>query len=95
VVFEPNGAQLWSQVERAARSFLERLYRAGMLDGSNSEQAYFVRCDASTNPPAETSSGRISCLIGLQPPQPAEFVILRIGVTRSGIDVEEKGSQDV
>ena len=35
------------------------------------------------------------CLVGIQPPWPAEFVVVRIGVTRSGIEVEEKEAQDV
>ena len=66
-----------------------------MLDGATSEEAYSVRCDESTNPPWETDDGRVICVIGMQPPYPAEFVVVRIGVTRSGIQVEEKGAQDV
>ena len=37
----------------------------------------------------------MTCVIGVQPPYPAEFVVVRIGVTRSGIQIEEKGAQDV
>lgn len=95
LVFEPNNPRLWRDIDRAVRGFLERLFRAGMLDGETSEDAYFVRCDATTNPPELTDIGRVSCEIGLRPAWPAEFVIVRIGVTRSGIQVEEKGAQDV
>jgi phage tail sheath protein FI len=95
VTFEPNSTRLWRDVDRAVRGLLERLYRAGMLDGETSEQAYVVRCDASTNPSPATDEGRVTCVIGIQPPYPAEFVVVRIGVTRSGIQVEEKGAQDV
>jgi uncharacterized protein len=94
VTFEPNNPRLWKEIDRVVRGFLERLYRAGMLDGASSDDAYFVRCDDSTNPPNETDDGRATCLIGIQPPFPAEFVVVRVGVTRSGIEVEEKGSQD-
>jgi phage tail sheath protein FI len=95
VVFEPNNPQLWRHIDRAIRGFLERLYRAGMLDGETSDDAYYVRCDETTNPPERTDTGQVLCVIGIQPPYPAEFVIVRIGVTRSGIQIEEKGAQDV
>ncbi len=95
LTFEPNSPRLWRDIDRAVRGLLERLYRAGMLDGATSDDAYLVRCDASTNPEWETDEGRVTCLIGLQPPYPAEFVVVRIGVTRSGIQFEEKGAQDV
>jgi hypothetical protein len=65
-----------------------------MLDGATSEDAYFVRCDASTNPESEADAGRALCELGLRPAWPAEFVVVRIGVTRSGIQIEEKGAQD-
>ena len=94
-VFEPNNPQLWRHIDRAVRGFLERLYRQGMLDGETSEEAYSVRCDDTTNPPYSTDQGRVTCVIGVQPPYPAEFVVVRIGITRSGIEVEERGAQDV
>jgi hypothetical protein len=94
LVFEPNSPRLWREIDRAVRGFLERLFRAGMLDGATSDEAYFVSCDETTNPPSSTDDGRVICELGLQPPYPAEFVIVRVGVTRSGIEIEEKGAQD-
>ncbi|HEY8147688.1 MAG TPA: phage tail sheath C-terminal domain-containing protein [Vicinamibacteria bacterium] len=94
LTFEPSNPRLWREIDRVVSGFLERLYRQGMLDGETSEQAYSVRCDESTNPPSETDEGHVICVIGLQPPYPAEFVVVRIGVTRSGIQIEEKGAQD-
>ena len=94
-VFEPNNPELWGEVDRVVRGYLEMLYRRGMLDGESAEKAYSVRCDASTNPSWETDQGKITCVVGIQPPFPAEFVIVRIGVSRSGIEIEERGSQDV
>lgn len=95
LTFEPNNPRLWREIDRAVRGFLERLYRLGMLDGETSEKAYVVRCDESTNSPWDTEEGRVTCVIGIQPPYPAEFVVVRIGVTRSGIQIEEKGPPDV
>lgn len=94
ITFEPNNPRLWKEVERAARGFLERLHRAGMLDGATPADAYSVRCDASTNPPPGAHEGGVVCLIGIQPPYPAEFVVVRVGITRGGIETEQKGALD-
>jgi phage tail sheath protein FI len=91
-VHEPNSDTLWDNIERVVRAFLERLFQLGMLDGATSDDAYSVRCDAKTNR-GVSDEGKAICIIGVQPPYPAEFVVVRIGVTRNGIQVEERGSQ--
>jgi phage tail sheath protein FI len=94
LVFEPNNPRLWKEIDRAVRGFLEQLYRAGMLDGAVSADAYAVRCDASTNMPEGADEGAVVCQIGIQPPYPAEFVVVRVGITRDGIETEQKGALD-
>jgi uncharacterized protein len=88
-VFEPNTADLRGEVDRIARSFLDRLWRQGMLDGATPEDAYFVRCDETTNTQEDADLGRLVCMIGVQPPWPAEFVIARIGRTAQATDIVE------
>jgi len=80
-VFEPNNQNLWRELDRVARNFLQGLWLRGMLDGATAEEAFSVRCDETTNPSSETDQGRMICEIGLLPPWPAEFVIVRIGKT--------------
>ncbi len=92
-VFEPNNPQLWSEIDRVVRSFLETIFRLGMLEGASSEEAYSVRCDDATNPSSETDLGRVTCEIGVQPPYPAEFVVVTIGITKDGIQVREGSEQ--
>lgn len=94
-VFEPNNKLLHSEMDRVVRSYLQTLYRQGMLDGGTPDEAYEVKCDDSTNPPEEIERGRVVCQIGLQPPYPAEFVVALIGKTQDGIEVlqETGGSQ--
>jgi len=87
LVFEPNNPQLWRDIARMVSAFLDRLWQIGMLDGDTAADAYTVRCDDTTNPPFETEQGRVTCVIGVQPPYPAEFVIVRIGVARDGIQI--------
>jgi hypothetical protein len=89
IPFEPNNQALWVETDRVVRRFLDSLWRQGMLDGARAEQAYYVRCDGTTNPDAETAAGRMICEVGLQPPWPAEFVVVRIGRTEGGTQVLE------
>ena len=91
LVFEPHNQDLWRKIERRVRAFLDGLWRAGSLDGATAEAAYSVRCDAETNPPAQQDLGIVLCEIGVLPPWPAEFVIVRIGFTQSGAQLIEGG----
>ncbi len=93
-VFEPNNPSLWAEIDRLVRSFLENLFRLGMLDGSTSEEAYFVKCDEATNPRPETDLGRLICEVGIQPPYPAEFVVVTIGFNKDGIQIREGREQN-
>lgn len=90
-VFEPSDLRLWLGIERSVRSLLEGLWRRGMLDGASQDEAFLVRCDATTNPADELAAGRVTCLVQLLPPWPAEYVVLRIGVTQSGVEVLSEG----
>jgi hypothetical protein len=47
--------------------------------GATAAQAFFVRCDTTTMTQADIDDGRLICLIGAAPLEPAEFVIFRIG----------------
>jgi hypothetical protein len=52
--------------------------------GETPEKAFFVKCDAETNPPEVVDAGQLIVEIGLAPVKPAEFVIFRIGQMPSG-----------
>ena len=78
VVFEPNGEALWAQIRLEISSFMHTAWRAGAFQGARPEDAYFVRCDATTMTPNDINKGRIIVMIGFAPVKPAEFLILRI-----------------
>jgi len=88
VVFEPNDMALWKAIRRDISAFLTLVWRDGALMGSTSEQAFFVQCDAETNPPEVIDAGQVVTLIGLAPVKPAEFIIFRIGQHAGGVEVE-------
>jgi len=80
VVFEPNAAPLWARVRRAITSFLTTVWRNGALEGTTPDEAFFVKCDATTMTQDDLDNGRLICLVGVAPVKPAEFVIVRIGL---------------
>ena len=51
VVFEPNDLTLWQRVKRTLNAFLVRVWRDGALFGATPDEAFYVKCDAETNPP--------------------------------------------
>jgi len=78
VVFEPNTPSLWKRIERTISGFLTNEWRSGALFGETPQRAFFVRCNADTNPPDVRDLGRVVTEIGVATVKPAEFVIFRI-----------------
>jgi phage tail sheath protein FI len=91
-VFEPNNDLLRREIDRVVRSYLQTLFRKGMLDGRTTDEAYTVKCDESLNPPELADAGMVVCEVGVQPPYPAEFVVVVIGKTMNAMEVlQEQG----
>jgi phage tail sheath protein FI len=78
VVFEPNEPGLWQKITRNVSAFLTNVWRSGALFGTTPQEAYFVKCDAETNPPEVRELGQVITEIGVAIVRPAEFVIFRI-----------------
>jgi phage tail sheath protein FI len=78
VVFEPNAPELWSKIRRNVGAFLNTVWASGALLGATPDQAYFVRCDESTNPAEVRELGQVVTEIGVAIVRPAEFVVFRL-----------------
>ncbi|MBI1277543.1 MAG: phage tail sheath family protein [Anaerolineaceae bacterium] len=78
VVFEPNNRNLWAKIRLNVTAFLSNIWRDGALFGSTPEEAFFVHCDDSNNPPELRNLGQVVIDIGVAVTKPAEFVIFRI-----------------
>ncbi len=89
IVFEPNDADLWARIRRDISAFLTNVWRSGALFGATPSQAFYVKCDAETNPPAVRDAGQVIIEIGIAPVKPAEFVIFRISQWASGGETSE------
>ena len=78
VVFEPNDVTLWQRVSLTVGSFLDSMWRSGMLAGNTASEAYFVEIGPATMSQDDIISGRLICNIGIAPSRPAEFVVFRV-----------------
>jgi phage tail sheath protein FI len=78
VVFEPNTPALWAKITRNINAFLTTVWRAGALFGNTPQEAFYVKCDAATNPVELRDLGQVVTEIGVSVVRPAEFVIFRI-----------------
>src|ERR1700733_10472682 len=83
-VFEPNDERLWGKLGTNVGSFLSRVHRSGALSGASPTEAYYVKCDAETNPPEIIEAGQVICEIGIAPVKPAEFVVFRLSQFSGG-----------
>jgi phage tail sheath protein FI len=77
-VFEPNDEDLWASLRLNIGAFMMTLFRQGVFQGSTPTQAFFVKCDAQTNPQDQINAGIVTVLVGFAPLRPAEFVVVRI-----------------
>lgn len=78
VVFEPNTPTLWQQITRSVTAFLTNVWRSGALFGTTPDQAFYVRCNADTNPASQVALGQVTTEIGVAIARPAEFVVFRV-----------------
>jgi len=88
-VFEPNTPALWQSLKRTIVAFLTQQWRDGALFGNTPEEAFFVQIDETNNPFSEQALGRLHITIGARPAFPAEFIIVRIGISAGESEVTE------
>jgi hypothetical protein len=82
-LFESNDEPLWRKVTQQVSAFLMQLWRAGAFAASTPQSAFFVRCDRTSMTQDDIDNGRIIVEIGVAPLRPAEFVVVRIEVSRA------------
>ncbi|MEA5567780.1 phage tail sheath family protein [Anabaena sp. UHCC 0399] len=87
VAFEPNDFKLWVGIERELTAYCESLLQQGALKGETSQEAFYVKCDANTNPPEVQDTGMVVTEIGLAPTIPNEFIIVRLIHGTTGVSL--------
>lgn len=91
MAFEPHDTRLWARIGRELTDYFNGLFEAGALKGASAAEAFFIKCDAETNPPADREAGMVVTEIGLAPSIPNEFVVIRISVATSGVTIAALG----
>lgn len=87
MVFEPHDAKLWARIVRELTAYFNDLLRRGALKGRTAQEAFYIKCNAETNPPAVRDAGQVVTEIGLAPTYPSEFVVVRIIHGPSGVTI--------
>lgn len=77
---EENNPALRAQIEAVTLAFFNDLYREGAFVGAASNQAFFVKCDASTTTSGDINKGVANLVVGFAPLKPAEFVVQTIAL---------------
>ncbi|MFY1652547.1 phage tail sheath family protein [Solwaraspora sp. WMMB762] len=77
-VFEPNDEDLWASLRMNIGAFMMTQFRAGAFQGDTPAKAFFVKCDAQTNPQDQVNAGIVTAHVAFAPLRPAEFVVIRI-----------------
>ena len=87
--FEPNNVFTRHTITVSIGTFLNRLWRDGVLAGTTPAAAYTVKCDTDNNTDADQSQGRLNIDIGVAPAEPYEFVLFRLGHAQDALQVTE------
>ena len=89
-VFEPHDFNLRRSLILSVSGFLETIWRQGALVGGRPEEAYYIKCDDTNNPPEIVDQGKIITDIGVAPTHPAEFIVFRVGRTIEELEIVER-----
>jgi hypothetical protein len=78
------GPEQWRKAQAQVEEFLEALADGGAFAGRDSEERYYVICDARLNPPEYVAAGRACLLFGFAAWRPGEFQSCLVTHERAG-----------
>ena len=82
-----GGPEQWRKAQAQVEEFLEALAIGGAFAGRDSEERYYVICDARLNPPDFVAQGRACLLFGFAAWRAGEFQSCLVTHERSGSSV--------
>ena len=77
-IFQPNDANLWSQITIVVGNYLNQQMQAGYFAGSTPASAYSVLCDASNNSSSSAQAGVVNVQVAVALVSPAEFILINL-----------------
>lgn len=75
-IFQNNEEKLWAEIRTVITVFLTSYWNQGGLRGVTQSQAFFVKCDAQNNSPAQIAAGEVHVQVGVALQYPAEFIVI-------------------
>lgn len=85
-LFQPNGPELWLELQTKIDNWLGLYYQRGALRGAREDQAFYSIIDSSNNTAATVAAGEVHIEVGVAVEFPAEFVIIRLTQTQGALN---------
>ncbi|HEY8078775.1 MAG TPA: hypothetical protein VIF62_31805 [Labilithrix sp.] len=79
-----SGPTTWFRARTSIGDYFFALWQGGALVGSKPDEAYWVRCDATTMTQTDRNLGRLVCTYGAAPIKPAEFEAFSLSIQTTG-----------
>jgi uncharacterized protein len=84
IVFQQNGPALWSTVETTLGQLMTQLWVLNALDGDTVQDAFTVRCDASTMTQNDLDNGRLIAQVTFTAAATIELIHVTLALETSG-----------
>jgi hypothetical protein len=88
IVFRQNGPALWRIVENSLAQLLTQLWRLNALDGATIQDAFSVRCDASTMTQNDLDNGRLIAQVTFNAASTIELIRVTLALSTSGASAQ-------
>jgi phage tail sheath protein FI len=83
-VFEPNDENLWNRLTLKCAAILSEFWREGGLKGANTQQAFYVICNATNNTAESVAQGIVNVEVGVALQYPAEYIVINVSQWTGG-----------
>jgi uncharacterized protein len=88
ITFAQNGPALWRSVENSLGQLMTQLWLSNALDGASIQQAFSVRCDASTMTQNDLDNGRLIALVTFNAAASIEMIRVTLALETSGASAQ-------
>lgn len=92
VVFENNGPMLWARVQRHIENLMTSLWTLNALDGDSVQDAFSVRCDASTMSQNAIDNGQLLAEVTFNAASIVETIRVQLAFEAGGTSAQEIAS---
>ena len=88
ITFRQNGPVLWRRVESSLGALMTQLWNANALDGDTIQDAFLVRCDASTMTQNDLDNGRLIAQVTFTAAATIELIRVTLAIETSGASAQ-------